>query len=926
LELNVGQSKTLWAAAYNHTYGFLENYPITTWDDSSDGSLVTITTPGGSSLITAGMTGGSSSLSVDYFGVRNTTSISVNDPTPDYVTITDTPNGIEIMDLYLFANENITLYASGYNVTSGYLGLVNVNWTDSAGLGSFDNTTGTSTTFTAGIVGGVTTITADSISLPLSDSVETTVVTAGIDYIQIRTQPGGLGVLVISDDLDVGQSRDYWCAMYNDSAGYLGDSSECQWSEDGSGQYIDLSTTSGKTVTVTAHLVGGSVSLTANVNGTTSSTDITVNPPEVDFIQINYQFGPLGTKVEDPIYPVGEEFTYFGASYNYTADYLSSVPSDSTWTSSNPTLASAVSPGSSSTITVSDTEHGMISLTLDDGDGHSYQTSITVLEPTIDFIRIRSEADGAGDIISTPIYEVGYEVLYYSACYNHTAKFLGDLVVDWNNSNENVGNITPTGGLAVFTAVGIGTAELTLEIASVQLITIITVVDETDPIAHAGSSENINEGTPLTLDGSESSDNGVIVDYHWDLGDGNSINGTKPDLEYTFTNPGVYTVTLTVTDAGGNTDSDSITINVWDITAPEAVAIMPDEPVEDVPLHFDASTSSDNVGIVTYEWNFGDGKTYEGLYENVTHTYSIPGTYTVILTVKDAASYEDTIESQITVVDKTPPAAPKGLTVTPQTGGTSLQITWEAVSDPDLKNYIVYVSVNEGEFEPAHSLEQKIPNDVNYFDHGGLSMGNSYRYYVVAVDNSNNFSPQSPIVEGYPDVDTDSDGEFDREDEDDDDDGLTDYQEYEEATDPKNPDTDSDGRVDGEDAFPHDETEFRDSDFDGVGDTKDAFPKDATEWKDSDGDGIGDSADFLPIHNLLFYLIMAIVIIVIIVVSMAMVKRRRKASVSFDGDMPKEQVPETQAPPPDFDAPVEEPSKELLAPPKKNLPPPPKRR
>jgi PKD repeat protein len=343
-----------------------------------------------------------------------------------------------------------------------------------------------------------------------------------------------------------------------------------------------------------------------------------------------------------------------------------------------------------------------------------------------------------------------------------------------------------------------------------------------------------------------------------------------------------------------------------------------------VPLHFDASTSYDNVEVISYEWDFGDGSSYKGEYENVTHTYSIPGTYTVNLTVKDAAGHEDSFESQITVVDRTPPASPKGLIVTQQPGGNSLEISWEGVSDPDLNHYDIYVSINEGEFTKAN--EVPISKDKPSFLHSGLSMGSGYRYYVVAYDNSENDSPQSPIVEGYPDIDTDSDGVYDREDEDDDDDGLTDYQEYEEATDPKNPDTDSDGRVDGEDAFPHDETEFRDSDFDGVGDTKDAFPKDATEWKDSDGDGIGDSVDFLPIHNLFFYLIIAIVIIVIIAVSMAMVKRRRTASVSFDGDMPKEQVPENQAPPPDFDAPVEESKEVLPPPPRKNLPPPSKKR
>jgi len=51
-------------------------------------------------------------------------------------------------------------------------------------------------------------------------------------------------------------------------------------------------------------------------------------------------------------------------------------------------------------------------------------------------------------------------------------------------------------------------------------------------------------------------------------------------------------------------------------------------------VSFNASTSSDSDGsIVSYAWNFGDGKTGSGI--TATHTYNSAGTYTVQLTVTD---------------------------------------------------------------------------------------------------------------------------------------------------------------------------------------------------------------------------------------------------------------------------------------------------
>ena len=61
----------------------------------------------------------------------------------------------------------------------------------------------------------------------------------------------------------------------------------------------------------------------------------------------------------------------------------------------------------------------------------------------------------------------------------------------------------------------------------------------------------------------------------------------------------------------------------------------------------DASDSTDNIGIVSYEWDFGDGTTGAG--KTVNHIYEKPGTYNVTLTVKDAAGNYATDSITITV-------------------------------------------------------------------------------------------------------------------------------------------------------------------------------------------------------------------------------------------------------------------------------------
>jgi hypothetical protein len=68
---------------------------------------------------------------------------------------------------------------------------------------------------------------------------------------------------------------------------------------------------------------------------------------------------------------------------------------------------------------------------------------------------------------------------------------------------------------------------------------------------------------------------------------------------------------------------------------------------ENTDVTFDATASSDNIGIVEYHWDFGDGTTDTGA--TCTHRYTTAGRYTVTLTVIDAAEQSDVDTLLVTV-------------------------------------------------------------------------------------------------------------------------------------------------------------------------------------------------------------------------------------------------------------------------------------
>lgn len=156
-------------------------------------------------------------------------------------------------------------------------------------------------------------------------------------------------------------------------------------------------------------------------------------------------------------------------------------------------------------------------------------------------------------------------------------------------------------------------------------------------------------GLSVAVDASSSSDeDGRVVGYAWDFGDGGRGTGQRASHEYA--EAGTYTIALTVTDDSGatNTRTAEVTVSAANV---DPVAAFTSSPAG-LAVVFDASSSSDADGTIsTYSWDFGDGESDTG--KKKEHVYATAGTYRVTLTVTDDRGATSTRTTEVVVA---PPA------------------------------------------------------------------------------------------------------------------------------------------------------------------------------------------------------------------------------------------------------------------------------
>ncbi len=255
-----------------------------------------------------------------------------------------------------------------------------------------------------------------------------------------------------------------------------------------------------------------------------------------------------------------------------------------------------------------------VTLVVSDSEGCT-----TTLEQTVNYF--------PPSVINTaPSVTEGCEPLTVSFT-NTSAPFTADYTVNWDFGDGNTStDFAPThtydtpGTYTVSIGISPPGAACTSEEVYNNLIT-VRAAPEVD-----FSFSDLCEFGPIDFTGNITQGSGSITNIVWNFGDGNSSTQQSPTHNYSA--PGIYTVTLDVTDEFGCADNFSETIEYF----PSPVTNVSFAPEGCTPHTAVFTNNSEPLNIgYNIEWDFGDGNT--SIQTSPTHLYDTPGTYTVTLTM-----------------------------------------------------------------------------------------------------------------------------------------------------------------------------------------------------------------------------------------------------------------------------------------------------
>lgn len=146
------------------------------------------------------------------------------------------------------------------------------------------------------------------------------------------------------------------------------------------------------------------------------------------------------------------------------------------------------------------------------------------------------------------------------------------------------------------------------------------------------STQKVCTPDPVTFTANAKADNGTIVNYLWDFGDGHTQAQNNRQVSHVYDLPQKPTVTLSVTDNHGCTSMKIIE---------EIVTVLPGVKAafeanktficfETDPVQLKDQSLSD--GSLIYKWDFGDGMTSSE--KDPVHSFNKKGNYTVKLSIE----------------------------------------------------------------------------------------------------------------------------------------------------------------------------------------------------------------------------------------------------------------------------------------------------
>ena len=226
-------------------------------------------------------------------------------------------------------------------------------------------------------------------------------------------------------------------------------------------------------------------------------------------------------------------------------------------------------------------------------------------------------------VIATPAQPcVGGDATLTAPAGLATYNWTGPGIVGSSTSQIATANIGGTYTVTMTTFANAGSTGCTLSLP-------VTFTNSTiAPVASFSATTTcLNTGTQFTDESTLLQNQGTLTSWNWDFGDGTVLNSNNPT--HTYTAPGTYPVSYTITSSVNCTDtySTTVTVNPLPTSAFTTTTVCVGNPTAFTNL----STSTPTTNV-QYHWNFGDGNGISGV-ENPTYTYANSGSYAVTLSV-----------------------------------------------------------------------------------------------------------------------------------------------------------------------------------------------------------------------------------------------------------------------------------------------------
>jgi PKD repeat protein len=346
---------------------------------------------------------------------------------------------------------------------------------------------------------------------------------------------------------------------------------------------------------------------------------------KVDFVTVERPAAPEADFNMNPTSGVAPQVVNFD-SYTSTGDYITAR----TWSFGDG------SDNVSSPVATHTFLAGTWTVTLNvsnDGGSDIAQRTITVVDPPLPLVNFTMDKTSGMWPLSVTFTD------------RTVAQSVEEYVWNFGDGSDNVSSSTPINPVHTFANNGIYTIKLYVKnlVGMAMAEQTVTVSNPPAPTAAFSASTATTGVWPLTVNFADASSvtNPAVypTKWEWNFGEGSNVTASTAAVQsHVYNTPGTYTVTLTVSNAGGSSSVQRLNYIVVN-NPPVPTALFSTSPTTGTwPLQVafteQSSVMNPSTYATTWNWQFGDGTTFTSTSStNPTHKYNTSGSFTVNLTV-----------------------------------------------------------------------------------------------------------------------------------------------------------------------------------------------------------------------------------------------------------------------------------------------------